>query len=288
MRVATWVLLGALIALGGCKSDEPTDAPAGETAAPVADEDKDVPDKIDVGGLDLKQKATVFVLPAPSEIVSLIQEADTSGQLSAAVGATLPTYEGQERWKAALALGVATADLLIVVPDASDEDLIARLDNIAAGMQALGSTDEQVADLTELRAKVAGGAIARDKLVGELDTLRSDLLVEGREQYGERDVMLIAVGGWARAVNLFATLAEGAETMPEGSEVLKLRIVLDTLLDGVGPDAEVQPVADALRTILPVATVTGRPDAPPSPEDLVVLKEATSQILALAVTGGGE
>ena len=139
-----------------------------------------------------------------------------------------------------------------------------------------------------LRAKVAGGAIARDKLVGELDTLRSDLLVEGREQYGERDVMLIAVGGWARAVNLFATLAEGAETMPEGSEVLKLRIVLDTLLDGVGPDAEVQPVADALRTILPVATVTGRPDAPPSPEDLVVLKEATSQILALAVTGGGE
>jgi hypothetical protein len=284
MRVLSWMLMGSLLALGACKSGEPADEP-GDATAPVADADKPVPDKIDVGGLDLKHKATVFVLPAPSEIVAMIEEIDDSGKLSASIGDVLPTYEGRERWQAALMLGATTGDLLVVVPNASDEMLLARLDNIAEGMQMLGSTDAQIADLSELRGKVAAGSITREKLIGELDLLRTAMLVDGKEQYGERDVMLIAVGGWARAVNLFATIAETSETVPEGSEVLKLRIVLDTLIDGVGPDEEVKGVADALKRLLPVATVTGRPDAPPSTEDLALLKEATGEILALTDLG---
>ena len=109
-----------------------------------------------------------------------------------------------------------------------------------------------------------------------------DMLTEGKQQYGDREIALIAVGGWARAVNLFATLAKdtGGE-IPKGADVLKLRIVVDTLIEQVGTDAEVQPVVTALQEILPVASSAGRADAPPTAEDLAVLQSATGKILAL-------
>jgi len=278
------VALALGIALWGCKSGEDVEPSAedatGEVAVEGEADTKEVPDKIE--GLTIKEKAAAFVIPAPSEIVVLLQEADPEGELLASVGNELPSYDGLPNWKAALALGIANADLLLTVPEAPDEDIVARLDNIAAGMAALGSTQDQIDSLVDLRGKVAGGAIEREALVRQLDDLRIGMLAQGKEQYGERQVALIAVGGWARAVNLFARGAEKTSTIPAGADVLKLRIVIDTLIADVGTDEEVQPVVVALQKILPVASSTTRADAPPTAEEIQILLGATGEILALA------
>lgn len=280
------LLVGLLASLPACKPDEPAaDGGGADAAAPEGSDEKEVPAQIDVAKLPFKEKAAVFVLPAPSEIALLLQEADQEGKVLEAVGEAMPVYAGLPEWKTALALGLATGDLLITIPKASDEVVVRRLDNVAAGMKALGSADQQIADLTTLRGKVAGGAIDREQLVRELDVLRTDLLTEGQQQYGDREIALIAVGGWARAVNLFAMLSEdqGGE-LPKGADVLKLRIVVDTLIEQVGTDEEVQPVVAALTEILPVASAVGRADTPPTAEDLAVLEGATAKILALVPT----
>ena len=127
------------LTLWGCKSGadvEPAAGdPGGEGSSASDSQAKAVPEKLD--GLTLKEKAAAFVIPAPSEIVLLLQEADPGGELLASVGNELPGYGGLPTWKAALALGIANADLLLTVPEAPDEDVVARLDNIAEGMAAL-------------------------------------------------------------------------------------------------------------------------------------------------------
>jgi hypothetical protein len=293
MTSKTWVrplnaalavlLMGLLAALPACKTDDPAaDGGGAEAGATAATDEKDVPAQIDVSKLPFKEKAAVFVLPAPSEIALLLQEADKDGTVVAAVGTKMPVYDGLPTWTTALALGLATGDLLITIPSAPDDTIVARLDNVAAGMKALGATQEQIDDLTQLRGRVADGSINREQLVRELDVLRTDLLTEGQQQYGDREIALIAVGGWARAVNLFATLAKDAGgEIPKGADVLKLRIVVDTLIEQVGGDDDVKPVVQALNKILPVASSVGRADAPPTAEDLAVLEAATAEILAL-------
>jgi len=277
------LLMGLLAALPACKTDDPAaDGGGGEAGVTAAGDDKDVPAQIDVSKLPFKEKAALFVLPAPSEIALLLQEADKEGKVIAAVGVQMPVYDGLPTWQLALALGLATGDLLITIPSAPDDTIVARLDNVAVGMKALGSTPEQIDDLTQLRGRVADGSINRDQLVRELDVLRTDLLTEGQQQYGDREIALIAVGGWARAVNLFATLAKDrGGDIPKGADVLKLRIVVDTLIEQVGDGDDVKPVIEALNKILPVASAVGRADTPPSAEDLAVLEAATAEILAL-------
>lgn len=284
-RFLTLLLVTGLL-LSACKTDpqQPAEEPA--TAAAGAHEpgveEKVAPKQIDASSITIKERAAAFVIPAPSEIALMLQEADPGGDLLASVGSDLPAYDGLPAWKAALALGIANADLLMTVPGASDEDVVARLDNIAEGMTVLGSTDEQIGQLVELRGKVAGGSITRDALIGQLDDLRIEMLSQGKEQYGDRQVALIAVGGWARAVNLFAVSAEKTGTIPKGADVLKLRIVLDTLIEDVGSDEDVQPVIAALDKIRPMTSATGRPEAPPTAEELALLRDATNEILALA------
>jgi len=285
------LLAVACLLVGACKSDpQPSETVPATDAAPPLEQGaaaEAAPKQVDASSITIKERAAAFVIPAPSEIALMLQEADPEGDLLASVGSELPSYDGLSPWQAALALGIANADLLMTVPTAADEIVVARLDNIAEGMRALGSTEDQIGRLAELRGSVAGGSITREALIGQLDDLRIEMLAQGKEQYGERQVALIAVGGWARAVNLFTVSAQKTGTVPKGADVLKLRIVIDTLIEDVGADAEVQPVVAALEKIRPVATSTARVEAPPTVDELTLLREATDEILALVTASQG-
>jgi hypothetical protein len=272
-RIGAPLVTWALLACGG---GEP--APAEPAAAPAAPIKKEIPTSIDVASLTVK-KAAGFVLPAPSETLALVRGSGRADKLNAMVNAdALPEYSGKEAWKAALAVGVATADLLVLAPDATDAEVGRRIENLIAGLNAIQADPNDIARLEKLRGQVAGGAVSRDVMVAEFDEMRSVLLSDA----GQRGSLpLVAVGGWARAVNLVARVSQESGQVPPGTDALKLEIVLRTLLEQVAKDPQAAAVAQPLERLLPIASgpLTTRET---TSEDVGALRAATDEILAFA------
>ncbi len=252
--------------------------PARAQQTTPADDKKNVSQKIEVQGLEMN-KAAAFVLPLPSEIVQLLKSTKVGARISESVGQTAHNYKGMPQWKAALALGISMADLVIGIETLPTNKVVAALDDMRAGMGALGAPTEQLEKIEELRGAVASGAMEKEKLVAQFDVMRIEMLTKGREQLGDRNFALIAVGGWSRAANLAATAAKDDPAALTDLEVLKLRSVVETLIQWLGSDAEVQPIVVNLQKVLPI-TDESKP-APPTAHDIDVLLGATGAILNL-------
>lgn len=248
--------------------------------------EKQIPEQVELSSNDPKREtnpdARVFILPAPSEIVAVLSLDQHSQDLRKAIGDQLISYSGLAQWQASIALGSSIADLMITIPTADNADISARLENISAGMSAIGVKGEMTAKLVDLQRKVAGGSVTRDRLVREFDRFRAAIIREGGDGIGEEKLALLAVGGWARAVNLVSNLMLKTGEVPIGADLLKLKIVVETLLSQVGSTPEAQPVAEALRRILPVTA--DKPEEP-TPDEITVFVTNTGQILSLYKNG---
>lgn len=269
------MVLGLFAACGGNEPAQPSSVPEIRASVP----DNEIPQKIDVEALTFQDKARLFVLPAPSETLAILGESAHAEALQSAMGTELTTYDGLDDWRVALVVGETVADLLITIPSADDAAIVRRIDHLIVGIGRLGVDAEAVGELEHLRAQVSGGGMARDELVTELDDLRSDMLAR-RDEHPQH-VALVAVGGWARAVNLVSQVALAHGEVPKGAEALKLRAVVTTLIDELGTSPDVVPVVTALQRILPVAS--GVTDAePPTLDELQTMQSATGEILAMS------
>jgi len=276
-----------LLVLGACASVEDSQRNSGEqsesNSGEQSNDGKEIPEEAESSDEVAEQadnpNAEVFVLPAPSEIVAVLSLDQHASDLKEAVGEDLASYQALPDWKASIALGRSIADLMIMISDAEDAEISSRLQNVADGMEAVGVADEMTGKLIELQRKVVAGSVSRDRLVREFDRFRATIIREGDQQVGQRNLALIAVGGWARAVNLVSKVMLKTGEVPIGADLLKLRIVVETLLDQVGSAPELQPIAKALQQILPVTA--DRPEEP-NQEEIQVLVENTDQILSLS------
>lgn len=269
MRFATCLLAGWL----GCSGTY--EAPPAEAPAPT----KEIPTAIDVASLTVK-KAAGFVLPAPSETLALVRNSGRADKLVAMVNEdALPNYRDKERWKAALGVGVATADLLVLAPDATDAEIVRRLRNVVEGLEAIEARAEDVDQLRKLETQLSAGAVGRDVMVAHFDEMRSVLLQDAASRPG---LPLVAVGGWARAVNLVARVAQESGSVPAGADTLRLEAVIRTLIDQVATDPQAASVARPLERLLPIAAGGPLASRETTPEDVATLRAATDEILALA------
>ena len=69
----------------------------------------------------------------------------------------------------AVRTGVVLADLVLTVNTATDEEQVARLGRIKAGMAALGAGAEVASTLDELSAKIKSGSGSKADLLKEFD-----------------------------------------------------------------------------------------------------------------------
>ena len=134
--------------------------------------------------------------------------------------------------------------------------------------------------MRELRGAVASGAMDKQKLVSQFDVMRVEMLTKGRQQIGDKNFALIATGGWSRAANLAATAAKDDPAALSDLSVLKVRSVVEALIQLLGSDADVQPVVANLQKVLPI-TDDARP-TPPTAQDVDVLIEVDRPPFALA------
>lgn len=275
VRVLLLVPLLAL-AFGACA---PAEDESHETGSSEAASRTDEPgaDKPDTASLDLEETVAVFILPAPSEIAAAV-ESEAGFDIGRVADEPLPAYEELPTWRQAVALGQVVADLLITASEAPTPRIVAYLDNVETGLRSLGIAEDQLVELETLRSEVAAGAIGRDALIARFDRIRVELLQRGKAQLGDRTMALVAAGGWARAVNLVSSHIQKTDRIPERADALKLRLVVTSLIERIGPGEDVRPVVESLEAILPLTAA--RP-SPPSRDELATLIAETDEILAL-------
>ena len=284
-------LLLTVLALQACGPSQVTEAPPPEAApapdpepapAPAAPSDgKEVPRKIDLAKVKLAEKAMEFVVPAPSEVVRLIDSDDTRRRIRSLIGSEQLELDGMDKTSKAIAVGSLLADLLIVIEGAEDEEVSAKIDGVVRGLRALGANPQDVEDLEQLSHSIRSGTIARQAVVHRFDRLRLDVVDAGAAHVGPEAVALVAVGAWARAVNLIAVVALDHPEALGTMDVLKLRLVVSHLMGQLGKSDAVKPVVAILDQIVPITSDLARP-TPPSVEDLNRLVSATDALLALA------
>lgn len=271
------VLIGTLVVLAtagaACRDGEESQATAEGSA-----ESKEIPGRVDAAAAEWKREAAIFILPAPSEIVAILESDEQLAGLRRRLDDPLPSYRELATWQAALAFGRSIADLLILIPEASYPEIATHLQSLAGGLEALGADESSIQQLRELQAQVADGALGREQLVERFDLIRAQVLRRGDEEIGARNMALVAVGGWARAVNAVSGVARESGEIPAAADALKLRIVVSTLIDELGSEPEVQPVVQALERVLPFTDAV-RPSQP-TPAELDELIQTTDQILA--------
>ena len=249
------------------------------------DDPKQVPQKIDLSSKDkVKSDTDTFVVPMPSEIVRGLRQSKVGAQLHATIGGNPHRYDALPAWRVALTLGVSLADLILSVDTLSADRMVAGLDDVVAGMSSLKVEQKQIDKVRRLRARVQAGGLGKDQLMSELDGMRVELLGAGRKQLGAQNFAVLAVGGWARAANLAARVAQGNPAGLMDLEILKVRAVINTLISWLGTGATVQPLVAALNKIVPI-TAASRP-APPTAEEAAIVRAATDEILAF-VPGKG-
>lgn len=274
---AVALLVTSGLVVGGCSegAEHSGNTTADETAETIG---KEMTQKVDVEELTLNETAALLVIPAPSEIVAIMERDEAFRGLATTPVDALPSYADLPSWQRALTVGRVVADLLIAAPEASDATVAAYLENLVDGLRLLGADEDRIAEVRDLQSRVAEGGVDRDQLLQRFDRFRAEIFKTGDQQIGEQNVVLIAVGGWARAVNVVSNLAQETGQVPPGADILKLRIIVSTLLDKMGSEEEVAPVVESLRSILPV---TANIPSAPRPEELQTLIDETDEILAL-------
>ena len=275
IRLLTGAVIACLCLLGTARADEPAAKPR----------PKQVPQKIDPTKDKVRGEVEAFVLPMPSEIVRRLRQSKVGVQLQAGIGGNPRRYDGVPAWKAALTLGVSLADLILGVDGLPPDRVVAGLDDILAGMKSLKVGKAQIDKVQSFRAAIQGGGLGKEQIMAQLDGMRVEFITTGRQQLSAQNFALLAVGGWARAANLAARAAQDNPAGLADLEILKVRLVIDTLISWLGTGSEVQPILASLNKIVPI-TGKARP-APPTAEDAAVVRSATDEVLAF-VPGQGK
>jgi hypothetical protein len=193
------VLLAALTA---CDTP-PAEAPPAPEPPPPAAEVKPPVAALSAG--DLAAAEPVALVPSPLEMQAALKRSGLLGPQGLLMKPRPLKPAGEDHDRLAVRTGVALADLLLIVQTAKTPELIGLLNEIRAGLVALGAKDDALGALDELTARVQNEALTRDALVQELDALSGGTLPELEAQLGPRAVPLIRAGSWLEGANLVSS-----------------------------------------------------------------------------------
>lgn len=270
--------LAAAVLIGGAGAAGAQAQGAG-AAGSAAQPPKEVPATIDPSKVKAKDNTENFLLPVPSEIVARLQRTPYGKSLSATVDIRTRSYGKLAPWQQSLALGMALSDVVLALEASPKSRILIGLDNVVAGMKALGFPGPKTDEVAELRTQYAADKLTKQQLVARFDALRADLLSLGKLLLGSQNYGLLIVGAWSSGAHATAVIARNEPRALEDLEVLKVRKVIETFIRLVGAKQEVAPVVASLNRLLPIATA-GRAQ-PPTAKEAVVIESATAEILSL-------
>ena len=253
---------------------KPAEAPSTEKAAPAA--------AISIADLQASAQ-NVTLAPSPAEMQKAMEKAGIADGLSKLVADHPMKMDVANKDVIAVRTGVVLADCLLTVKDAPKEKLIARLDQVKAGLLSLGAGNDIQVTITELSAQITNDAISRDDLVKQLDELHGAIIPEIRFEAGERAVPLIQAGSWLEGSNLVSSAIVNANKPDAGTQLLRQADVVDYFLKYVkteGADKAADSVLLQLEgTLNKLKEIAAKPTL--TLDDVKDVKAQTDSVLAL-------
>ena len=280
--IRQWTLMLALFAMG-CGGDSADQATAEKATAPTqeaAPAKKAIKfDPSTLAGEALK----IALVPSPAEMQKALSNAGLQSQLSDMVKSRDIAMDIENKDQIAVRTGVVLADLVLTVNTATDEEQVARLGRIKAGMAALGAGSEVASTLDELSAKIKSGSGSKADLLKEFDELSGVLVPEIKYEAGEWVIPLIKAGSWLEGAHLVAGAIKEEGKYDEAARLLKQPHVIDYFIEYVdregaekAPDAVIAKLKETLQTLKEVTAKSVIEEA-----DVNTVHSATAAVLTM-------
>ena len=212
-----------------------------------------------------------------------LSNAGLQSQLSDMVKKRDISMDIENKDQIAVRTGVVLADLVLTVNTATDEEQVARLGRIKAGMTALGAGAEVASTLDELSAKIKSGSGSKADLLKEFDELSGVLVPEIKYEAGEWVIPLIKAGSWLEGAHLVAGAIKEEGKYEEAARLLKQPHVIDYFIEYVdregaekAPDAVIAKLKETLQTLKEVTAKSVIEEA-----DVNTVHSATAAVLTM-------
>lgn len=278
-----WTLAAALAACSG--TETPNAPPQGGPAAAEAPQPAAQPPEppaLDKDTLEAQAKDVILV-PSPSEMQDALAEAGVAQGLSALVGDRSVQMDGDNPDVVAVRTGVVLAYALLTVKEADTATLFQRLDDIKAGMTALGAGTDINATIDDIKGRLRSDALSRDDLLAELDEIHGAIIPEIEYEAGARVVPLIQAGSWLAGVNVVAEAIVQADNATAATRLLRQPEVADYFLQYLrteGSDkAPTEVIGRLEQTLTHLKELATRPEL--TVDDAKDVKARTDNVLAL-------
>lgn len=224
------------------------------------------------------------LVPSPIETQKALEASGIETQLATIIPDHTFVMDKGDPDRAAIRTGVVVADLLLTTKTAKKEELVARLDQIAKGMEQLQGGDDIQSTIKDLTNRVQTDAVTRDELLKEFDELSGVVIPELEFNGQERVVPLIQAGSWLEGAHLVATALRNAENKAAAEKLLKAPTVVDYFLGYVTtegsekvPEAVTKKLEESLKTLKALA----EKPAPLTDVDLATVVQVTNDVLVL-------
>jgi hypothetical protein len=277
------MLVAALLTATSCNggSEQQPDVSAPET--PATEEGN--PEDPDVTKETLAESAEkVALVPSPVETQRALERTGVETALAELIQDREFDVSNADIDNAAVRTGVVIADLLLTVKTSSDEDLIARMEQVQKGMTQLDGGQDILRTIDDIKERVRGDAVTRDELLKELDELSGAVIPELEFNGRERVVPLIQAGSWLEGANLLGKAVKASGRPDAADGLLKQPAVVDYFLTYVrtkgaerAPEAVTKKLEESLITLKGIANKS----EPLDMEDIDAVIKTTDDVLAL-------
>ena len=221
-------------------------------------------------------------VPNPSEIQNALKALGVSTDVSSLVTEKNFDFRPMDGPQIALNTGVVTADLVLTVDQASNEEIASRVDLIRQGLTELGANQELLDTATQFGERVRAGRLEKDAIVAELDAFQSSFL-DGVERYSSTDAAVgLQAGAWVEAVHIISTTLASQDAAGSGAHIFRQPFVVEYFLNYIRANAEkagdgtllegVVPAMEELHTITQKEALTA--------EDVATIREKSGTILS--------
>ncbi|MDP2316037.1 MAG: hypothetical protein Q8P41_24280 [Pseudomonadota bacterium] len=274
-----------VLALSGCSGETaPETPPATPEGVGGPPDTTPAPPPPTIAIADLQAQAeNIALVPSPAEMQRALEKAGIASGIDKLVKERDFKMDVENKDIVAVRTGVLLADALLTVKDAPNEQLVARLEKVKIGMNALGAGPDIAATIDELNNKIKNEVASRDELLRELDELHGAILPEIKFEAGERAIPLIQAGSWLEGSNLVSEAILTAGKPEAANSLLRQPQIAGYFLKYVqvqGADKAPAEVLGQLETTLKkLQEIASKPVL--TAEDVTEVKAQTTAVLAL-------
>lgn len=242
------VLLFA-VAVGCDDSNTPAPEPP---AKPAVEAPKKAPPVVD----EAKMAQAEAAVPSPLALAKDLADAGITAEVEKNIGSDVIDMAGNNKDQIAVKTGVALARLVLTAKTAAPDVTVGRINEVKAGLSALGATADGVAALDDLATQVQNGGGDSEGLVQALDDYSrvtvSELTYEGSARY----IPLIQAGGWLAGTHVVSGAIGDAGKWEAATKLLKHPEVVDYFVSYLthegaseAPDSVMGKLKDTLATL---------------------------------------